>query len=326
MKRNRKEKWMKYRIKQKNEDFRVCEVINLDIADSPTNYRLFCLVKSGISTFNAIDIISQEFNLDEGQIGIAGLKDEEGITQQYLTIESHKVPSKYNDKDSNFWLNLYQIGFSNNKITVGSNLGNAFKIVLRGLDEKAQNALTSINETQIRIPNYYDSQRFGLPNQPALTHLIGKHYLEGNFDKCLEFARESGVLANREVSVENLDSLIPMRERAFWLCSHGSHMWNKKLSELIQAEGSASASIRIADNSYFAPNQDDFAAHKLPNKLAIDKWRAIDGEIKKLSATRDCFIYGHFKSKPIDSESCELQFTLPTGSYATMAIKGILGV
>lgn len=62
---------MKYKIKEKNEDFRVCEIINLDIADSPTNYRLFCLVKSGISTFNAIDIISKEFSLKESQIGVA---------------------------------------------------------------------------------------------------------------------------------------------------------------------------------------------------------------------------------------------------------------
>lgn len=317
---------MNYRLKEKNEDFRVCEIINLDIADRPTDYRLFCLVKSGISTFNAIDIISQKFNLEEGQVGVAGLKDEEGITQQYLTIESSILPEKFEDRTSDFWLELYQIGYSNNKITVGSNLGNAFKIVLRGLDEEAQNALSNINDTQLRIPNYYDSQRFGLPNQPALTHLIGQHYLEGNLDKCLELARESGVLANREVTLDNIDFVIPMRERAFWLCSYGSHMWNKKLSELIQAEGSATASISIADNSYFAPNQDEFAAHKLPNKLAIDKWRAIDDEIKQLSATRDCFIYCHFKSKPLDLESCELQFTLPTGSYATMTIKGILGV
>lgn len=316
---------MKYKIKQNNEDFRVCEIINLDIADTPTNYRLFCLVKSGISTFNAIDIISRQFNLEEGQVGVAGLKDEEGITQQYLTIESHNIPNKFDDKDDDFWFELYQIGFSNNKISVGSNLGNAFKIVLRGLDKEAQNALASVDGVQFKVPNYYDSQRFGVPNQPALTHLIGQHYLEGNIDRCLEFARESGVLANREVTLDNLDSVIPMRERAFWLCSHGSHMWNSKLSELIQAEGAAVASIRIANNSYYAPNQDDFAAHKLPNKLPIDKWRAIDGEIKKLSATRDCFIYCHFKSKALDTESCELQFTLPTGSYATMAIKGILG-
>lgn len=312
---------MVYEIKKSNEDFRVCEIINLNISTTQTKYSLFCLSKSGLSTFAAISHLSHKFNLSESDIGVAGLKDEEGITFQYITIKNFNKTEHYEFSEKETWLRVDKIGYSHAKISVGDNAGNSFNIVLRELSKDARTYLNSVNNNTIQVPNYYDSQRFGLPNSPAMTHLIGKEYKSRNFSKCLEYAKKAGVISNEDITPENLESAVPMRERAFWLSSFESYLWNKNLSYVLESNGAKMQAISIAGSAYYSFDKIRPFHSTIPNQLEINKWRVQKNKIIKITSKRDSFIYTKIKTKLTGDDSCSLEFTLPTGCYATMLVK-----
>lgn len=306
-----------------NEDFRVCEIINLKIVKIQTEYSLFCLSKSGLSTFSAISHLSHKFNLSESDIGVAGLKDEGGITSQFITIKNFKGKDHYEFLEGKTWLQVDKIGYSQVGISVGDNAGNSFSIVLRGLSKDAQSYLTTLNGMTVQTPNYYDSQRFGLPNSPAMTHLIGREYNKRNFVKCFEYCKKANVISDENITASNLDSTVPMRERAFWLSSYESYLWNNNLSYLLKKNGAKMRMISIAGSFYYSFDRINFFDSAMPHQLGINKWRVQKNQIVKKESKRDCFIYTKLKTKLTDGDSCRLEFILPSGCYATMLVKAL---
>src|SRR5579862_8622128 len=72
-------------IKQRPEDFVVHELPLYDV--SGEGEHVFVEIeKTGISTFDAIDLIAQKLQIDSRQIGYAGMKDAAAVTRQVLSI------------------------------------------------------------------------------------------------------------------------------------------------------------------------------------------------------------------------------------------------
>ena len=79
-----------YRIKTIPEDFIVTEFPKLDL-DISGNIGCYILTKKGISTFDAIEYICEELQLNRKNFDFAGLKDEHGITIQYISYEGEVI-------------------------------------------------------------------------------------------------------------------------------------------------------------------------------------------------------------------------------------------
>ena len=166
------------KLKQCPEDFIVEEINDCKIYPYQKDFQLFLLKKKGIETFYLLEQLSKKNKIPLSEFGSAGVKDKHGITQQFIT-----VPSSYSlkpCKEEN--LSLMFLGYVDKALQLGDLIGNKFTLVIRavrkgefeGIYQKAQTL------SQIGVPNYFDSQRFGsvINNKFIAKCLLNKNYEE----------------------------------------------------------------------------------------------------------------------------------------------------
>lgn len=117
--------------------------------------------KKGLTTHEAISILSRHSGAKVRDFGYAGLKDKEGMTTQFISM-----PAKFKASLENFnadGIKILNSTLHNNKIRLGHLKGNSFFIRLKKVlpheAVKLQSALKSIDENG--YPNYFGYQRFG---------------------------------------------------------------------------------------------------------------------------------------------------------------------
>lgn len=162
-----------YQLKAKPEDFKVKENLNVKLKEKG-NFLYFILKKTNWTTLKAIDEISRRLNIPKENFSTAGMKDKEGVTEQYVSVYGVKEIDlkKLKIKD----IQIKVLGYSDFKINLGQLESNSFEITVRNLEKP----LKKIEY----FPNYYDTQRFGgiRPN----THLVGKKFLEKDFEGAMK--------------------------------------------------------------------------------------------------------------------------------------------
>ncbi len=146
------------KIKERPEDFVVKELLPDGFVKSKGKYIVYELTKSGVTTQYCLNKI--------GKAGYCGLKDKHAITTQYVTVRG-----ELNIKDKHF--TLRKIGYSDEWLQRGSNIGNKFRITVTVTPEEKE--LIKKNESRVRngFINYYGKQRTG----KELIHKSVVHYL-----------------------------------------------------------------------------------------------------------------------------------------------------
>jgi tRNA pseudouridine13 synthase len=164
------------KLRQEPEDFKVEELADFEISESPKEFRIYALEKKGMETFYLLSYLSKSNKVPVREIGIAGLKDKHAITKQFLSI-----PSKYEIKslsEKNFSLTF--LGFADSGISQGQLFGNRFFITVRDLREKDFDKVDEqVQNIRYGVPNYFDSQRFG---SVIYKQFIAKHIIQKNYE------------------------------------------------------------------------------------------------------------------------------------------------
>lgn len=147
-------------LKEFPKDFVVNEILNpkfkKSISKNKNDYKVFKLKKEGENTLDCLKIISKVNSIPFKDIGYSGLKDRKAITTQFITI-----PSDYSVKRNKFrTFELSFEGYSKEKLNLGDNLGNNFRIRLKDIDEMTDFSKSVLKNKQLIFPNYFDDQRF----------------------------------------------------------------------------------------------------------------------------------------------------------------------
>ena len=144
------------KLKQKTSDFRVRELLDFKERKKGEFY-IHRLRKEKMETLEAIDRIVRVAEVPRESIAYAGLKDRQGITEQFISIRGRRVELH------EALLKLSFVGRSEQAINSKMSSGNSFEIVVRDLDasdivrlRRNQRSLQSHG-----LPNYFDDQRFG---------------------------------------------------------------------------------------------------------------------------------------------------------------------
>ncbi len=179
---------IKYKIKQKNQDFFVSEASLSPVLCSKEKavFSYIWVEKNGMTTFDALDKIKNIFKLKEGEVSAQGLKDEDGVTQQLISIKkiiNLKQARGFNKKfiSNNPKLEIKNIqGYGKEPLIPRHLHGNNFKLVIRSLTKKQAQLLHDYCQENrfISFINYYDNQRFSIVGGTYNTHLIGKAIIE----------------------------------------------------------------------------------------------------------------------------------------------------
>jgi tRNA pseudouridine13 synthase len=191
-----------FNFAQTTERFFVEEIPLFKFADKGANL-ILKIKKSDMSTFKLITVIAKATQLEQCDIGYAGLKDKNATTIQYISI-----PKNY-EKDviKNLTTEKIEIvdkWYSKFPIKVGQLKGNRFSIVLNEVTPEAKEEIEKVAQkiTEQGIPNYYGYQRFG---EDSRSYMQGKEIahsgkkLKGAKEKLLVSAYQSH-LFNRWLS------------------------------------------------------------------------------------------------------------------------------
>jgi len=191
-----KSKGVSGRIRQFPEDFKVEEILTdgskahtEPAAYAPINTRgryLVCvLVKRNCDTILAVQKVSQTLGISPERINIGGIKDARALTAQHVSIGRMLPEQVVRFKLKDIW--LYPLRFSSEKINSEMLFGNEFHITLRAVNLVAPEIMKRtrrINEELAQLggcPNFFGHQRFGTAR--PITHLVGKHMLQGEWEK-----------------------------------------------------------------------------------------------------------------------------------------------
>jgi len=168
------------KLKQRVGDFRVRELLRRDYMVGEGEHRVYRVTKRKVTSDEAARILAREAGVESGEVCLAGLKDRQGLTTQYMSVVRGREV-----RLSNGDLSIEPVGFARTSLSSEDSLGNAFELTVRALGRG------DIHRLRLNLPlmrdfgtiNYFDEQRFG-----NLTHGQGWIYRElclGNAGKAL---------------------------------------------------------------------------------------------------------------------------------------------
>jgi len=164
---------------------------------SPTfPFNLGCdLIKVGVSTFDALNILAETLQIKIRRITYAGLKDTNALTSQkiiFLDVGAGLLEKIKKLSFPNFFLSNFSI--KKEFLSPGRLFGNRFFIFVRTKEKINEE---SFSQTLEKIKkdgflNFYFSQRFGEPR--LINHYIGKLILQGKYEEAIfNFLTNSGL-------------------------------------------------------------------------------------------------------------------------------------
>jgi len=168
------------KLKQRVGDFRVRELLVRDYLAAEGDHRVYRVTKRKLTSDEAARALADEAGVPVSEVCLAGLKDRQGITIQYMSVARGR-----DVRIEGAELKVETAGFAAQALTSEHSLGNAFELTVRAL-QHADVARLRTNLPRMRehgMPNYFDDQRFG-----NLTHGQGWIYRElclGNHEKAL---------------------------------------------------------------------------------------------------------------------------------------------
>ncbi|MEK6869502.1 MAG: tRNA pseudouridine(13) synthase TruD [Nanoarchaeota archaeon] len=223
-----------HKIKQAPEDFIVKEINDVAIGDTG-KYAYFILKKKNYNTIKAIETIAKALGINVKNIGFAGNKDRNAVTEQLISIKNERKDfEKIILKD----IELKYLGKGSEEIYLGRLKGNEFNITMRSLtQEEIKKIEEKAKNKQIFMPNYFGEQRFSKSN-----HWIGKAITNRDFKKAVELVLESNSEQNERIE-EHLQKqkndfivalkITPFKMLKLYVHSYQSFLFNKALEEYI---------------------------------------------------------------------------------------------
>lgn len=146
------------KLKQRSDDFRVRELLGADVLAPRGEFRVYRVIKSKLTSFEAARALALEAGANAGDVSMCGLKDRQGVTLQHMAVRHGPAVSLRTPE-----LRIETAGFASEPLESKASEGNAFEIVLRGLQKEDVDVLRA-NAPVLRergLINYFDDQRFG---------------------------------------------------------------------------------------------------------------------------------------------------------------------
>jgi len=195
------------RFKVEPEDFVVREWLGFE-PDGDGDHMLVTVRKRGANTQWVARQLARFARCDARDVGFAGLKDRQAVTEQAYTVPSRQIEAAQ-------WLGCTGEGFSvvaatrtRRKLKRGAHKGNDFEIILRELSGDVGRLRERLERIgQQGVPNYFGRQRFGIDG--------------GNLVRARQWLIDGVELTDRV-------------ERGFALSAARSYLFNEVLAERIR--------------------------------------------------------------------------------------------
>lgn len=335
-----------YVLKYLNEDFYVTEVPLMPprTTRKPYQYTYFWLRKSGHTTFAIVDRLKTFFGLGYEDIGNQGLKDEDAITEQLLSIKkvlSSRDIVAFNTRHAGketYAVITHVTGYGLQPVKERMLHGNAFRIVVRNISPSFIQRVNDYVTTHRHhyFVNYYDSQRFGMPGGPYTTHHIGKAIVDDDWRAAYFGAKKTKNslprLVKRAGKPNYKATFQKMNPKTvnFFVSAYTSALWNAEVSELLRQHGSTTVQYFANVGRFHVPTDPAAPCPLIGTAPGFGFARETFTIFPRMNARNIVVGTTIYVEDVADDEhhrgkkKCTLSFFLPTGSYATMCIRQLL--
>ncbi|QDV06260.1 tRNA pseudouridine synthase D [Planctomycetes bacterium Poly30] len=271
------------KLKVRPSDFKVTERLKEGIITPGGGHRVYRVIKEKLTSMEAATELAAHTGVSTGDIGMAGLKDRQGVTTQFMSVARGPSVSVSAGAQSQS-LGIQSIGFCEEAITAEASDGNDFQIVIRDLrDGEVDHLRTALEPVRASgLPNYFDSQRFGNlrhgqgwivldllqgdvsgalkrlvastssfepPARRRLKEALGRSW--GDWSACRSIAgklgRHHSVFEHLKRDPDDFEGAfdrVGTRERLIHLYAFQSHLWNRALALWVQDHFEERISLR----------------------------------------------------------------------------------
>ena len=322
------------KIKHSPDDFQVEEIPAYQPSGQGEHLFLW-IEKRDTSAEQLTRHLSRVLRISPRNVGVAGLKDRRAVTRQYVS-----VPVRCSDQVDN--LNTDRICvlravLHRNKLKTGHLRGNRFSILVRKPCDGAADVATPVCEIigKRGFPNYYDDQRFGLNSETLRT---GRALLSGRQKPAdLPISRRRFLL---RLSISAVQSFLLNRILAERLTDGLLHtVLLGDVLQVVESGGMFRAEDIAAEQRRVDAGEISITGPMFGPKMAAATGEPAEREdrvLRECGLSSDVFVpfrkvargtrrpftvrTGELCVRP-EKEGLRFQFTLPSGSYATMLLR-----
>ncbi|MEZ6014291.1 MAG: tRNA pseudouridine(13) synthase TruD [Planctomycetota bacterium] len=276
------------KLKERPNDFQVTELLREGLLLERGPHRVYRVTKRKLTSIEAASELARRAGVLPGEVAMAGLKDRQGVTHQYMSVPGGDAVRLHGND-----LSIQPAGALSRPISSEDSDGNGFKIIVRDLGDtelhRMRASLSAVRE--FGLPNYFDEQRFGnlrhgqgwifvdlargdvsealkrlvassSPHDKAdMTRLKSALWRRwGDWKACREIAGQMG----RHHSVfEHLKRepddyigglhRVGSRERLIHLFAFQSHLWNRALSSWLGDHARDAFTLRGVEGKLVVP-------------------------------------------------------------------------
>lgn len=146
------------KLKAEPRDFVVRELVDEEYFAERGRFRVYRVTKKKLTSLEAAGRLADLAGVQSSEVGLAGLKDRQGITTQFMSVKGGRAVFLKTPE-----LRIEPAGFAARALSSADSLGNAFVITVRRLPPGEREALER-GAAEVRehgLPNYFGEQRFG---------------------------------------------------------------------------------------------------------------------------------------------------------------------
>ncbi|MGY8809808.1 MAG: tRNA pseudouridine(13) synthase TruD [Pseudomonadales bacterium] len=318
-------------LKAAPEDFRVTEVLDIELSGEGEHLWLL-IEKRGLNTEEVARKLARTSGVSLRDISYAGLKDRVAVTQQWFSLQ---LPGKADPDLSSLWgdnLSCLQQVRHKRKLQRGAHSANRFLIRLTELQaEKPPLEARLKMLAEQGVPNYFGPQRFGyaggnLEDARNWAQRCAYPPARGTRSRLLSTARSylfNQMLAER-VAAGNWNSVLPGDCLAF--TQSRSQFPASELAaddqRVAQLDLHPTAALWGAGELASSGAQAEMEQKVAAQEPDLAEWLAQAGmdQARRILRLPIAGLTWHYPS----SDCLELEFTLPTGCFATAVLRELV--
>ncbi|MBF0263776.1 MAG: tRNA pseudouridine(13) synthase TruD [Gammaproteobacteria bacterium] len=318
-------------FKQSANDFIVTENISFEPENRGT-HAFLKIQKKSTNTQWVIKELAKFCQVPEKSIGYAGLKDRHAITTQWFSVNLEGITEPDWDKFNVDNIEIIEHCYHPRKLKIGTIDSNHFIIRLKNVSPEHLDTVEKI-QSQIQsngFANYFGEQRFGIDEQnivKARKWFNGQYKVKQKSKKSLYLSAARSMLFNTFLSsrIEQFGFNQLINGEVMLLDGNRSFFTAEKITDEIRhrflqgdihpslclwGQGEPASASELKTFELAQAEQASFWAKHLIDKGLKQDRRAIRVIPKEL------------KSQYIESkQTYQLEFLLPSGSYATMLLR-----
>jgi len=318
-------------IRQQASDFRVSENLGYDF-DDQGEHLILHIEKTDLNTTGVVRELAHWANVSNKVIGYAGLKDRNAITDQYFSIQLPGLESPDISLLESPQLRVLSSIRNSKKLRRGALKGNKFKLLLRGLtlDQQLLERLELIKSQG--VPNYFGQQRFGFDgyNIEAALVMFGGKKVKNRDKRSIYLSAARSLIFNDIVSQRiasgqhqqllNGDTLMLAGSKASFTPESNDPTIVKRFEERdVTLSAPMWGKGRLSSQDEAAAFEQEIAQQHSELMAGLEQ-----AGLKQ--ERRALMLYPQDMSWRQLGDGLELEFGLPSGSYATSILRELCQV